>query len=131
MSLASVALAPSSAVGCYRLLGLFLATVTHFESCSSGPGAFDGGRLLYPLGLVFLPHLLTLNHVPVAAAVAVDVGIFGIIREYLGLHVGGLIRPSPAVVRPHEPDHVGRRERQLLQVVTEHQGRCAIGEEQR
>ena len=49
-----VALAPSTAVGCYSLLCVFSATVTHSEHCASGHGAFDGGRLFQPPGVVYL-----------------------------------------------------------------------------
>ena len=50
-----MALAPSMVVGCSSLLGLFLATVTHFELCASGPGTSAGRCPAASVAGLFLP----------------------------------------------------------------------------
>ena len=72
------ALAPTRAVGCHSLLGLFSVTVTHFELCASGPRASASGAFSYavclPGGLVLAiaTHLHPLANGPGMSADGAD-----------------------------------------------------------
>ena len=45
---------------------------------------------------------------------AVDERVFGEIGDNLGLDIGREVGAAPASVGPREPEHVGRRELELL-----------------